>query len=53
MSSGRPNPRTRDVLADQEIQDRAEDAARSLQETVRERQAITPPAEPDDRGSKP
>jgi hypothetical protein len=37
MSSGRPNPRTQELLADPEIRDRAEDAARELQDAARDR----------------
>jgi hypothetical protein len=39
MSSGRPNPRTQELLADPEIRDRAEDAARELQGAARDRKA--------------
>jgi hypothetical protein len=47
MSSGRPNQRTLELLADPEIRDRAEDAARELQEAARERQgSIRTPAKP-------
>jgi hypothetical protein len=42
MSSGRPNQRTLELLADPEIRDRAEDAARELQEAARERQGDHP-----------
>jgi hypothetical protein len=38
MGSDRPNQHTLDILADQTIRDRAEDAARALQSTARERQ---------------
>jgi hypothetical protein len=38
MGSDRPNQHTLDILADQTIRDRAEDAARALQVAARERQ---------------
>ena len=41
MARERPNKHTLDILADPEIRDRAEDAARSLQSAARERQATT------------
>jgi hypothetical protein len=41
MARERPNKHTLDVLADPEIRDRAEDAARSLQSAAREREAPT------------
>jgi hypothetical protein len=46
MASDRPNQRTLDILADQAIRDRAEGAARSLQDAARERQATAPPVQP-------
>jgi hypothetical protein len=46
MTRERPNKYTQDVLADPEIRDRAEDAARSLQSAAREREATT--RHPDD-----
>jgi hypothetical protein len=44
MSSGRPNPRTQELLADPEIRDRAEDAARELQDAARDRKGDRTPA---------
>jgi hypothetical protein len=53
MSSGRPNPRTQELLADPEIRDRAEDAARELQGAARDRKAdgtrLGKPNDPDDK----
>jgi hypothetical protein len=47
MSSDRPNPRTQELLADPEIRDRAEDAARALQGAARDRKADgTTPGKP-------
>jgi hypothetical protein len=47
MGSDRPNQHTLDILADQTIRDRAEDAARALQVAARERQVD--PKEPTSR----
>jgi hypothetical protein len=44
LASDRPNQRTRDILGDPEIRDRAEDAARELQGAARERDEERTPA---------
>jgi hypothetical protein len=54
MSTGRPNPRTLDILADPTIRDRAEDATRELQDAARDRQGgIRTTTEPAGSGVKP
>jgi hypothetical protein len=41
MASDRPNQHTLEILSDPTIRDRAEDAARALQDAARERQRTT------------